>query len=247
MDGRLSEISNSKVISLTSSADLPYRSLLGAILYANTCSRPDISFAVSSLGSHCSAPKQMHWNALMELLKYINDTQDVAITYGGPPIDGSSRNQVSVFADANFSKHIDIAKSRSGYVLFMNGGAKSWKSSLQRRIAMSTTESELYAMYDAVEQTLWFREFLNVLGFPQEATICHEDNSGLIDWITNNSSASRMKSIPAEYYRLRENASQRRCAFVHVTTDKQRADVFTKAMDYLLFNAQYRMLYNLAS
>ena len=241
----LSIVPNANGSAAPLNADVPYRSLLGAILYANTCSRPDISFAVSSLGSHCSAPKQMHWNALVELLKYINDTQDIAITYGGPPIDGSSRNQVSVFADANFSKHIDIAKSRSGYVLFMNGGAIAWKSCLQRRIAMSTTESELYAMYDAVEQALWFREFLGVLGFPQETTVCNEDNSGLIDWITNNSSASRMKSIPAEYYRLREDAAEKRCVFVHVTTDKQRADLFTKAMDHSLFDVQYRMLFNL--
>ena len=55
------------------SADLPFRSLLGGILYTNVCCRPDISFAVSALASHCSDPKLMHWNALLNLLKFLRD------------------------------------------------------------------------------------------------------------------------------------------------------------------------------
>ena len=225
--------------------NIPFRSLLGGLNYACTCSRPDISFAVSSLASHCVDPRKMHWQALVDLLRYISDTKDIAITYGGPLIPGSSVNQVQLFADADFSRNPDIKKSRSGFVIFLNGGAIAWKSKLQTRIAMSTTEAELYAMYAGVEQVLWFREFLGQLGFPQGSVPCHEDNSGLIHWITNHSSNSNMLSIPAQYYRLRSDRDSGACHFLHVITQLQRADLFTKQMDFSVFIQQFNMLFNI--
>ena len=219
----------------------PYRSALGAILYANTCSRPDISFAVSSLAGHCSNPKKMHWLAIMDLLRYISDTQDLSITYGGR----YCTNQIELFADADFSKHPDIRRSRSGFVLFLNGGPIAWNSSLQKRTAMSTTESELYAMYDGVQQAIWFREFLAEIGFPQAPTQCYEDNSGLLDWINNNKSSSRMKSIPRHYYKLREFKDEGQCVFIYCPTAVQKADILTKQMDYAPHSVQVDLMFNL--
>ena len=219
----------------------PYRNALGAILYASTCSRPDISFAVSSLAGHNSNPRKLHWLALMDLLKYISDTQDLCITYGGP----HKSNQIELYADADYSKHPDIRKSRSGFVIFLNGGAIAWSSSLQKRIAISTTESELYAMYDGVQQTIWFREFLAEIGFAQQPTTCFEDNSGLLDWINNSRSSSRMKSIPRDYYKLREFKEEKQCLFTYIPTALQKADILTKQMDYTLFWTQLSLLFNL--
>ena len=219
----------------------PYRNALGAILYANTSSRPDISFAVSSLAGHNSNPKKMHWLAIIDLLKYISDTQDLCITYEGL----SATNQIELYADADYSKHPNIRKSRSGFVIFLNGGPIAWNSSLQKRIAMSTTESELYAMYDGVQQAIWFREFLAEIGFPQQSTMCFEDNSGLLDWINSSRSSSRMKSIPRDYYKLREFKEEKQCVFGYTPTALQKADIFTKQMDYTPFSAQLALLFNL--
>jgi hypothetical protein len=60
---------------------LPFRSLLGGLLYANVCTRPDLSFSISAIASHTADAKVVHWNALMDVLKYVRDTQDLAITY----------------------------------------------------------------------------------------------------------------------------------------------------------------------
>ena len=218
----------------------PYRSALGAILYANTCTRPDISFAVSSLAGHNSNPKKMHWLAVMDLLRYISDSQDLCLTYGGPHCN----NQIELYADADYSKHPNIRKSRSGFIIFLNGGPIAWSSSLQKRIAMSTTESELYAMYDGVQQTIWFREFLAEIGFMQNTTKCFEDNSGLLDWLNNNKSSSRMKSIPRHYYKLREFKEESQCAFIYCPTAIQKADILTKQMDYAPFTIQLDLLYH---
>jgi hypothetical protein len=110
---------------------------------------------------------------------------------------------------------------------------------------MSTTESELYAMYDGAVQAIWFREFLAELGFMQAPTQCFEDNSGLLDWINNCRSSSRMKALPRHYYKLREFKEDGQCIFIYCPTAIQKADIMTKQMDYAPYSIQLDLLYNL--
>ena len=42
-------------------------------------------------------------------------------------------------------------KSKTGYVIFLNGGAVAWNSSLQSTVAQSTSEAELYSMLEAMK------------------------------------------------------------------------------------------------
>ena len=84
----------------------------------------------------------MHWNALLDLLRYLRDTQDHFITYGELS-DSEIKNVLSVYADADFANDTVGRKSRSGYVIFLNGGPIAWNSSLQSTVAQSTSEAEL--------------------------------------------------------------------------------------------------------
>ena len=43
--------------------NLPYRSLVGSLLYVATETRPDIAFAVFQLSRHLDEPSEEHWNA----------------------------------------------------------------------------------------------------------------------------------------------------------------------------------------
>ena len=222
---------------------LPYRSALGGILYANVCCRPDISFAVSTLASHCESPKGVHWNALMDLLRYLKDTQDLALVYGRA--DGSAKNTLNVYADADYARDTEKRRSRSGYVIYLNGGAVAWNSSLQSVVAGSTSEAELYAMYSAVQQAYNLKHLLGELGFVQPILPCFEDNTGTIDWIVNQRASSRMKAIEVKYYWLRDTKDDGSCDYIHIQTKFQKADVFTKPMDFTEYIEQVKMLYNI--
>ena len=48
--------------------DQPFASLVGALLYLSTHTRPDISFAVNSLCSFCAKPTETHWLAAKRVL-----------------------------------------------------------------------------------------------------------------------------------------------------------------------------------
>ena len=46
----------------TDMADVPYASLIGALMYAAIGTRPDIAFAVGALSRFLGNPRRKHWN-----------------------------------------------------------------------------------------------------------------------------------------------------------------------------------------
>ena len=56
----------------------------------------------------------------------------------------------------------------------------SWRSSLQHVVALSTTEAEYMALYEATKEGLWLREFCSELGFDSESFKLHCDSQSAI-------------------------------------------------------------------
>ena len=53
---------------------MPYRELIGSLLWVANGTRPDISFAVGSLVKYTSNPGRVHWEALLRVLGYLSQT-----------------------------------------------------------------------------------------------------------------------------------------------------------------------------
>ena len=72
-----------------------YQSLIGRLLYLSIATRPDISFAVSSLAKYCSNLSVQHWIAAKHLLPYLKGTVTVGLLFSNdkshqPLITGNS-------------------------------------------------------------------------------------------------------------------------------------------------------------
>ena len=61
--------------------NIPYASIVGGLMYAQTCTRPDISFAVGMLSRYQSNPGLDHWKATKKVLRYLQGTKDHMLTY----------------------------------------------------------------------------------------------------------------------------------------------------------------------
>ena len=59
----------------------PFASLVGALLYLSTHTRPDIGYAVNTLCSFCANPSEKHWIAAKRVLRYLKGTRNRVITY----------------------------------------------------------------------------------------------------------------------------------------------------------------------
>ncbi|GJU23721.1 retrotransposon protein, putative, ty1-copia subclass [Tanacetum coccineum] len=103
-----------------------------------------------------------HWTAMKNILKYLRNTKDMFLVYGGNP---STELRVELLlCDAGFETDRDDTKSQTGYVFVLNGGAVDWKSSKQSTTAMSAIESEYIAASEAAMEAVWIRKFISGLG-----------------------------------------------------------------------------------
>lgn len=77
--------------------------------------------------------------------------------------------------------NLDDWKSQSGYVLFLNGGAISWRLKEQEYLFDSTTYSEYIACYMAAKEIIWCRQMLIDLGYIQKKpTILYSDSLSIL-------------------------------------------------------------------
>ena len=51
------------------------------LMYAQVCTRPNITFAVGMLGRYQSDPRLDHWKAVKKVLKYLQGTKDYMLMY----------------------------------------------------------------------------------------------------------------------------------------------------------------------
>ncbi|GJY04257.1 retrotransposon protein, putative, ty1-copia subclass [Tanacetum coccineum] len=141
--------------------NVPYASAVGSIMYAVRCTRPDVAFAQNMTSRFQQNPGEPHWTAVKNILKYLRNTKDMFLVYGG---NLSTELRVECYCDAGFETDRDDTKSQTGYVFVLNGGAVDWKSSKQSTTAMSAAESEYIAASEAAMEAVWIRKFISRLG-----------------------------------------------------------------------------------
>ena len=78
---------------------------------------------------------------------------------------GSGKLVLVGYTDLDMAGDVDNRKSTSGYLMTFSGGAVSWRSRLQKCVALSTTEVEYIAIVEACKELLWMKCFMKELGF----------------------------------------------------------------------------------
>jgi len=119
--------------------NIHYASVVGSLMYAQTCTRSDISFAVGMLGRYQSNPGLEHWKAAKKVLGYLQGTKNHMLTYRK-----FDHLKVIDYTNSDFAGCVDTRKSTFGYVYLLVGGAISWKSAKQSVIAASNSFSQFY-------------------------------------------------------------------------------------------------------
>ncbi|TFY50793.1 hypothetical protein EVG20_g11324 [Dentipellis fragilis] len=204
--------------------DVPYREAVGALMYASLATRPDISFAVSTLSRFSTNPGPVHWDAVKRVFRYLKGTRELWLTYG------DAERVLSGYADADGNAAED-RHAISGYAFMVNGGAVSWSSKRQEIIALSTTEAEYVAATHAAKEALWLRSLIAEIFEPiAGATTLFGDNQSAIALTQDHQYHARTKHIDIRYHFIRwivENGSLR---LIYCPTDEMVADTLTKAL-----------------
>ena len=68
-------------VEIAEMSKIPYRTIIGMLLYWMVSSRPDIAYAVCTCARFMECPGREHWNAVCTILKYLKGTRVLRITY----------------------------------------------------------------------------------------------------------------------------------------------------------------------
>ena len=147
-------------------AHFPYANLVGSLMYAMVCTRPDILQAVSMVSRYMHNPGKRHWQAAKWILRYILDTIDVGLKF--ERVD-NGLDQISVgYVDLDYASDLDKRRFTTSYVFTLAGGPVSWRSTLQTTVALSTTEAEYMAVADAIKEAICLHGLVEDLGILQK-------------------------------------------------------------------------------
>lgn len=163
------------------------------------------------------------------IFRYIHHTSDLSLTFrGGYGIE------LFAMVDASYAENID-RKSQSGMCFFLspNSGSIFSSSKKQKCVSLSSTEAEYIALCEGAKSIVWFRMFLEELGFKQSnPTVVYEDNKSTIAMLQDRKlSKSRTKHIVIRYHYIREKVLSKEIEVRYLHTDSMIADMCTKSLN----------------
>ena len=194
-----------------------FMKVVGSIQYIAAVTRPDIAYVAHTLARHMAGSATKHWLAVQHVLRYLQSTIDVVLTFNG----SGNESVVDVYCDANFANGVSL-KSVSGMVLRMYGNCVFWRSKRQDIIARDTTEAELIAMSSATNGLMWIKQLCTDLNITAKNPTLWGDNKSANFLAVNPISSDRSKHIRVRHLRVREYVEHKEMD-VHVGRHERNA------------------------
>ena len=103
--------------------EVPYLSVVGALMYLANCTSPGIAFAVDLLASLSVAPTKRHWSGVKNVFQYLQGTKDLGLFF---QFQKNQDSDMIGYVDAGYLSDPHNARSQTGFVFLHGGTAISW-------------------------------------------------------------------------------------------------------------------------
>jgi hypothetical protein len=201
-----------------------YLSAVGSLNYISTSTRPDISFTVNTVSRKMSNPNHEDWKKVKRIFRYLKGSINLKLKYT------NNTTKLIGYSDAEFAGDPTDRKSTGGYIFMKNGGAIFWSSKKQSIIALSSMESELIALTEAIKESLHIRQLLANFKVEYQPVI-YEDNQSTIKFSQQHVTNPRSKHIDVRYLFIREYVKSKEVIILYCPSEDMIADIFTKALN----------------
>ena len=209
--------------------EVNYRALVGSLNYLSILTRPDISLAVSQLSQYLENPGIKHYQAAIQVFRYLSGTKHVGLTF-----KKSSSINLKAFSDADWGNCPDTRRSTTGFVVTAGSHLLNWKSSKQPTVSLSTAEAEYKALSDLGRDLAWFASLIKEIELQKtvEDITVAVDNKGAIDLANSETSQNsfRTKHMNIRLHFVRELILANLIKLQYVKTNANAADFLTKAL-----------------
>ena len=211
-----------------------YRQIVGSALYLANNTRLDIAYAVGQLARFMAQPAKSHLRCAKQLLRYLNGTRMLGITYSNRLREGP--RSYKLYSDATWGTENDRI-SFQGWVVVRYSGAVSWAAQRQKSTALSSMEAEIIASSEGAKEAAWLEKLLADFGERNkegtEAFIpsLYCDNQGAIDLMHNPKFHAKAKHIDLRNMYIRNDmVSKNRLRVEFIPGADQPADILTKQL-----------------
>lgn len=218
---QLSQIENSET-----SPDVPYRELIGSLLYLQNCTRPDISFAVNFLSRKQVGFNISDWNSALKILKYLKGTIDLGILFTG------ENNDLVAYSDSSLGTSSLNGRSTTGFCIKSLGDLVSWKSKKQTHVSLSTCEAEYIAMSESCKELTSVRTLYKFLTGVNMLPTLKCDCAPAIAVAMTNDSKTLKHVVKLSLHYVHEQFKSGNVKIEWTSTHDQVADSLTKALPH---------------
>jgi hypothetical protein len=206
---------------------LKYREIVGSLIYAMSCTRPDLCYIVTTLSQYLSGPTSDMCTTLKHVLRYIKGTLGYELCFTKSH-DGL---QLKGYSDASWGSTVD-RKSVTGYCFTLNkdGPLISWKSKKQPTVALSSCEAEYMALAATTQECLFISHLISDLDRKCQfkPVTLFSDNQGAIALVKNAVYHQRSKHIDIKFHFIRDEYCKGNIDIMYLPTEDMIADIFTK-------------------
>ena len=196
-------------------------------------SRPEIQNSVRELARHFQGAVEGHVKAMHRVMQYVISTPNRGLTLKPDRVwDGKDRNFefiISGRSDSNFATCPDTRRSVSGWSVKFENCPIINKSVMQKVVALSVTEAELYASVQCAQDMLFVWRIIKSIGLKVKLPMILElDNKGAVDIANNWSVAGRTKHIDTKQYFVRQLKEDGIIKVRWIPGKMNEADLYTK-------------------
>ncbi|WVZ81265.1 LOW QUALITY PROTEIN: hypothetical protein U9M48_028658, partial [Paspalum notatum var. saurae] len=193
-----------------------FRGMIGSLLYL-TATRPDIQFAVCLCAYYQASPTISHRQVVKRIFRYLKFTPELG------------------FSNADHAGCRIDRKSTSVTCQFLGTFLVSWSSRKQASVSLSTTEAEYIAAASCCSQLLWMKATLSDFDLRFGRIPLLVNSTSTISVAKNPVLHSRTKHMDVRFHFLRDHYEKDDNDLVHVVTQNQLADIFTKPLEFSAF------------
>ena len=189
-----------------------------------------------------SNPGVEHWRVAVDVLSYVVGTKEKGVMLGDVQ---KVEKGIIGFADSDWANDTDDRKSVSGGALFIEGSLVEWFSRKQGMVCTSTAEAEIHAVLEMVQlvkaaKSVWDDLLMNFFQGQPKVPIIFSDSQPGLDAISLKRARGKHYDIKVKY--IAEGVAAGEFSLRYIPTSSNVADVFTKALRAVRFNALAQFL-----
>ena len=160
-----------------------FQQMIGCMTWCTHQTKPEAMVATSILSQHCHNPSEEHVDLARHALGYLYRTQEQGIVFHGSSaaLDQTvpQRHKLWAMVDANLGGNAFDERSRSCFVIMLNGGPVAVKIMKQTVVARSTGHAEMQALSILAQYLQFCTDLASELGYSTGAVKVLEDNSSV--------------------------------------------------------------------